>query len=90
MCLTCCRFMGQKRQQAAQPTEQAMANTKRIFRVKAVQQDANNEVKKHYSDVGTIVMHDSGETGTLFLNHLPGMSYALFLKKKDELGDERE
>ncbi len=62
-----------------------MANTKRIFRVKAVQQDANNEVKKHYNDVGTIVMHDSGETGTLFLNHLPGMSYALFLKKKSQV-----
>ena len=64
-----------------------MANSKRVFRVKAVQQDAGEESKKFYNDVGTVVMHDNGKSGTLFLNHLPGMSYALFLK---EPGDKSE
>ena len=45
-------------------TEQSMANSKRIFRVKAVQQDAGDESKKFYSDVGT-VMHDNPRASRL-------------------------
>jgi hypothetical protein len=63
----------------------ATKNTKKvIFRVKAVQPNPSDENKKFYSDVGTVVMHENGTSGTLFLNHLPGLSYALFLKDETE------
>jgi hypothetical protein len=54
---------------------------KKIFYVKSVQQDSKDESKRHYQDVGTIVLHDNDKgTGTLFLNHLPGVSFAVFPK----------
>ena len=67
-----------------------MSNSKKIFGVKAVQQDSKNADKKHYPDVGTFILHESGESGTLFLNHLPGIAYAVFLKdRKEREADDR-
>jgi hypothetical protein len=77
-----------KAAEAAEPKEQTMAkDDKKIFRVKAVQPNPNDAGKKFYSDVGTIVLHDNGTSGTLFLNHLPGVAYALFLKDPSEKED---
>jgi hypothetical protein len=58
---------------------------KRIFFVKAAQQDQNNPEKRYYNDVGTLVMHENeAGTGTLFLNHLPGIPFAVFPKKEED------
>ena len=67
-----------------------MSNSKKIFGVKAVQQDSKNADKKQYPDVGTFIPQESDESGTLFLNHLPGIAYAFFLKgRKEREADDR-
>ncbi len=64
-----------------------MATKGTVYNVKRVKQ-GNGEGKKFYLDIGKVIIHEGGKTGTLFLNAQDG-DFALFRQNpKDESASE--
>ncbi len=66
-----------------------MATKGTVYNVKRVKQ-GNGEGKKFYLDIGKVIIHEGGKTGTLFLNAQDG-DFVLFRqdpKGKSETAEE--